>query len=210
LIAHWPFDEGSGSVTANTLDASYNGTLDGATWEATGQSGSAIRFDGIDDRVSIPGGFNISGSAFTIALWFKADDFDVNDARLISKATSTATEDHLWMLGTNSNGDIYLRARLGTQGTTDTLHGDSGVLPTQQWVHAALVYDGSALRIYQDASLVGSQVKTGTVDTDTNVGVAIGNQPAGAGSTPFDGVIDEVRIYDRALSVSELQQLMGQ
>jgi hypothetical protein len=95
LIAHWPFDEGSGSVAGNSIDANYNGTLEGAAWEATGKFGGAIRFDGVDDRVSIPSGFNINGTAFTIALWLKADDFDIDDARLISKASSTATADHL-------------------------------------------------------------------------------------------------------------------
>jgi hypothetical protein len=210
LIAYWRFDEGSGGVAANEVDANANGTIEGATWEVAGKLGAALRFDGVNDRVSLPGSFNITGNAFTIALWFNADDFDIIDGRLISKAQGTAEADHLWMLSTIQDGATFLRARLSTQGTTHTLFGDNGTLSTQQWVHAALVYDGSELRLYQNAVLVGSQAQSGALDTDSGLGVAIGNQPSGAGSKPFDGLIDEVRIYNRALSAAELAALAGQ
>jgi hypothetical protein len=78
---------------------------------------------------------------------------------------------------------------LSTQGSTQTLYSDNDVVTPRQWIHATLVYDGSELRLYQNAALIGSQAQSGPVDVDNGIGVAIGNQPSGAGSPSFDGVI---------------------
>lgn len=103
-------------------------------------------------------------------------------------------------------GNEHLRFRLRTGGTTTTLIGTGSVISAGQWIHAAAVYDGATMRLYQDGDLVGSVAKSGTISTNPGVPVAIGNQPAGAGR-PFDGNIDDMRIYDRALTAAEIQAL---
>ena len=204
LFAHWKFDEGTGSTAADSSGNGHTGTLNGPAWTTLGQIGGALDFDGVDDRVDV-GTLSVPGSGVTLAMWFKADDFGVSDARLISKSTGTAEADHYFMLSTVDSGGMKLRFRLKTQGSTSTLIAGSGTLSPGVWTHAAVTYDGTMMRIYKDGGPVGSTPKSGSMDAGNSVQVAIGRNPTGYG--PFDGLIDDVRIFTRALSDAEIQAL---
>jgi hypothetical protein len=109
------------------------------------------------------------------------------------------------MLSTiKSNGATRLRFRLMTNGSTTTLFGSGGVLTSGTWIHVAAVYDGAQMRLYQDGVEVGNTSKTGNIDQNA-VAVWIGRNPDG--KRPFDGRIDEVYIYDQALTAAEIQVL---
>ena len=60
------------------------------------------------------------------------------------------------------------------------------------------------MKLFQDGVQVGSLLKSGPLSTNPSVDAAIGNQPSGAGARPFDGWIDEARIYNRALTPTEV------
>lgn len=207
-VAHWAFDENVGTTAADWSGNGYTGSVNGAQWVTgrPGGGGSALQFDGVDDSVQL-GAVDGGGQALTISLWFKADDFGTHDGRLISKSTGTAESNHYWMLSTIDSSGSKLRFRLKTNGTTTTLIASSGALTAGVWTHVVGVYDGSTMRLYKDGVMVGSAAKTGTVDTNASVSAAIGNQPTGAGSVPFDGAIDDVRIYDQALNDSQIADL---
>ena len=146
------------------------------------------------------------GSAMTISAWFKADKLGSSDPRIISKATGSAESDDYFMLGTTSvSGANRLRFRLKTGGQTKTLIASSGNVPTGQWVHAVARYNGSTITLYLNGVQVGSLTATGAITTSASVPVAIGRNPQAYG--PFDGVIDEVRVYTRALGTSEISSL---
>jgi len=207
LQNHWALDESSGTTATDSLGAQDGTLANGPVWRSTsGRIGGALEFDGVDDRVDL-GTMDIPpGPGMTISLWMKADDFGVTDARLISKSTGTATQDHYWMVSTINS--TALRFRLKTGGSTATLATTTGQLQAGVWYHVAVTYDGSYMRIYKDGVQVAITAKTGTMDTNASVGVAMGNQPAGASNLPFDGLIDDVRIYNRALSASEIQGMI--
>lgn len=209
-LAHWAFDENGGTTVSDSSGSGHSGNVNGAQWVSDAPSGSAsaLKFDGVDDVVEV-GAVDGSGQALTIAMWFKADDFGVSDARLISKSTGTAANAHYWMLSTTESGGSKLRFRLRTGGDTTTLVASSGTLSPGVWTHAAVVYDGSMMRIYKDGVEVGSTAKSGTLATSGSVLVAIGNQPSGAGSAPFDGAIADVRIYGEALTQADVATLAG-
>ena len=113
------------------------------------------------------------------------------------------------MLSTIRSGSkTGLRFRLKTNNKTKTLIASSGNLFENEWVHVAAVYDGAAMRLYQDCVQVGSTSKSGSITTNNAVSSWIGGNPPDAKSRPWDGQIDDVRIYSRALSAQEIQQLI--
>jgi hypothetical protein len=207
LVAYWPFNEGSGTATVDASGYGRHGTLvNGTLWT----SDPALDFDGGDDHVDV-GTFDIAGDALTIAAWILSRNLancSSSDCRILSKATSTAEADHWFMLSTIAAGSgAELRFRLKTDGTTSTLIAGSGGLPEDTWVHAAAVYDGSNMELFLDGIPVGSTPKSGSLSTNAGVSVWIGGNPPDAFSKPWDGLIDEVRIYDRALTAGEILAL---
>ncbi len=100
-----------------------------------------------------------------------------------------------------------LRFRLKTDGLTSTLVAGSGTLDLGVWTHAVATYDGVAMRIYKDGILVGNLSKSGSLSTDPAVPARIGRNPDGYG--PWDGIIDDLRIYDRALNEEEIATLFS-
>jgi len=204
LVVQWKLDESSGTTAADSSGNGYDGTLtnmNGNEW-TTGTLDGALEFDGSDELVSC-GNLDVTGGDghITLTAWMKADDFGTSDARFISKATGTSTSQHYWMLSTWNGSQLRFRLRTSS---TQNLYSSSGVLSTGVWTHVAATWDGSTMRVYRNATDVGSTSKSGTLATNGSVGVAIGNQPPGAGNRPFDGLIDDVRIYNRALSAAEL------
>jgi len=201
LIAHYTFD-------IDAMDDSgsgKNGTISGATI-TTGKIGNALSFDGVDDYVDI-GTFDVTGSGLTLAAWVNADTFNNQDARIISKATGGAQGAHYFMLSTYHPSALYVpRFRLKTNDITSTLVGNGGDLTTGTWHHIAATYDGSMMKLYQDGLEIASQTKTGNITADPSVNVNIGRNPVGGNE--FDGIIDDVRIYDVALTEAQIQEII--
>ena len=207
LVAWWPFDEGEGTIAFDASGNGHTGFLTGAPqWLAD----PSLTFDGSDDRVEA-GSFDVAGSALTLAAWLWAEDLancSSNDCRILSKSTGTAEGDHYFMLSTiSAGGGSRLRFRLKTGGVTTTLIATSGNLPESQWQHAAAVYDGSTMELFLDGAPVGSTGKSGTMSQNPAVPVWIGGNPTEPTSKPWRGRLDDVRIYDRALSAAELAAL---
>ncbi|MFC2007926.1 DUF2341 domain-containing protein [Chloroflexota bacterium] len=214
-VAVWHLKEdpsGSAPQMADSTSNSHDGTTHGS-WsssnQVTGLIDGSLDFNSGYDKVKV-GTFDVvaGGSAddgITLETWFYSHE--VRDGRFISKASGTDTNQHWWMLNALEEGSEYrLRFRLKTAGTTTLLLADPGnTVPLDQWVYAAATYDGSNMRIYQDASQVSSTAKSGTISTHSNIKVAVGNQPPGAGSRRFDGLITEVRVSDIARSTGWIE-----
>lgn len=182
--AWWRLDEAAGASiaidTAGSNDGTYRGAVGGAAGAPNGAANTSAAFDGVNDYVDV-GNMDLSGNAMTLLAWFRADDFDYNDARIISKATSASNDDHLWMLSTrDSNGSKRLRFRLRTNGWTGYLIATSGDILPNEWVFAAAVYDGTTMTLYKNGSPVGSMSKSGTINSDPTVPVYIGDNPPGS------------------------------
>ncbi len=210
-MAHFSFDEGSGTTVSG---GAVSGTVHDANW-VTGYDGQSLQFDGdqsyVDlDAIDLPS----NASGLTLAAWIKIDDTgSIDDRRIISKATGTAENDHYWMLSTIDVGrNSRLRFRLKTgsnpaKGTT-TLIANAGDLQSGTWYHAAATYDGSEMKLYLDGRLVGRTAKSGAVATSGGVEAYIGANPSGG--KHWQGLIDEVRIDDRALSAGEIGELAAE
>jgi len=204
VLGYWALNEGSGTTTADGSGNGHPGTINGATW-TSGKVGNALAFDGVDDNVNL-GSLNVSGQALTLAAWVNASAFAPDtDHRIVSKSSGSAEQDHYWMFGTVSLND-KLRFRLKTDDNTWTLIANNSGMPTNQWVHVAAVYDGATMKLYQDGIEVGSTNRTGTISS-SNSSVLIGSNANNYGV--WNGLIDEVYIFETALSQSQIQELMN-
>ena len=205
LILHYPLDADSGLQVADRSGAKH-GQRVGAAWVPhAGKKKGALYFDGQDDRVDVPDIDGIS-SEVTFSMWIRPESLSHDDPRFISRATGVKDEEHWWMLSTSSRD--RLRFRLKTRGETAVLK-SAPLLQPRRWQHVAATYDGNAMRIFLDGAIVAEQVKRGAIDPGGGVPIAIGNQPAGAGVRPFHGILDDVRVYRRALSLDEIVALVS-
>ncbi len=212
LVAYYAMENNIEDASGNGL----HGTVVGGPTYAEGLTGygMAMDFDGTDDVVEL-GKFDVVGG-ITLATWIKPDDFEINDARVITKANEWSGDSHWWMLSTMSETSLRFRLKTDEGPGTATLISDP-VLEAGAWAHVAATWDGSMMRIFKDGVEVASQEKGGSaVAVDPAVSVAIGSQPSDAfASDPshvakfFDGLIDEVRIYNRALAGLEVLYLAG-
>jgi hypothetical protein len=224
LVALWRLDETSGTIAHDASGNGHDGTLSGGPTWAAGKIGGALAFDGYSDQANHatdPGNinwvsvdpFDVAGPGITMAAWIRPDGFDIADARIITKQKTWSSIDIWWMLSTYTDGTA-LRMRLktndgGADGGTTTMWSDAGYLEAGVWSHAAATYDGSKMRLYHNGVEIMSTNKTGTIQTDPAAAVAIGNSPLGDPGglrATFHGLIDEVRIYNSAMSE---QQLLG-
>jgi len=213
LLAWWKFDDGTGTIA---VDSSGNGNdgvfIQDPEWVA-GKFGSGLLFDGQGgERVSL-GGLDIPSGAMTITCWFKANNLDTpgNDPRMVSKANGGGNNDHWWMFSSSRiSGEKFLRFRLKTNDGQQTTEIKAGTFEVGEWIHGAVWWDGTDMKIYKNGEEVGSIAKGGTsVALDPTIQGAIGNQPIGAENRPFDGIIDDVRIYTKALTEAELAEVMA-
>jgi len=195
-----------------SLDDSENGSISGAVYSAESADGSpfSLDFDGVNDGVSL-GTLDVSGTGVTLAAWINAETFPgtSQDPRIISKASGTSNDDHVFMLGTIKRGnETTLRGRLRVNGVTHTLIANEGVsLAIGTWYHTALVYDGSRMKLFLNGDEVGGSSLVGSVDQDSTVEVAVGRNPDG--SRNWNGLIDQVLIMERPFSDAELAEIVN-
>ncbi|MCP4262265.1 MAG: LamG domain-containing protein [Planctomycetes bacterium] len=199
LVAHWRFDDGSGTTLADASGNGHDGTLMGDPKWVPGKFGGALEFDGDGDYVdcgsspdfAIP--VNIS-----ITCWIKVNVFDKTWQAIIT------TSDSSWRVHRSSSSN---NIAWGSSGLTPTdLTGTTDV-STGDWFHIAAVYNGTQKLLYIDGNLDASSDSTGSI-TASSVPVFIGEN-SGATGRFWDGLIDDVRIYRRALSETEILGVMA-
>jgi hypothetical protein len=189
LVAHWKLD-GDAVDSAGT----NHGTIYGAT-PATGQVGGALNFDG-DDYVQVADDDSLDISdEITISAWINPSKTS-SIRMIVSKYKDYAGESYLLELKYEKN--YFVLAGISSL---------SGVqnFSTGTWYHVAATYDGSRMRVYTNGELDNELAISGTIPITTqelNIGRQADNKIA-----PFEGLVDEVRIYDRGLSSEEIEGL---
>ena len=200
LVAAYGFDEGSGVQTADATGQGNAGTLGGATWTPNGKFGSALSFDGATSWVTVADAATLRlTGGFTVEAWVNPSA-NTGWRSVILKESSNGFGYALYALNNASRpaGYVHTNSDIAVTGTA--------ALPLNSWTHLALSFDGSTERLYVN----GTQVRTGAV-TGAMVS-ASGALRIGGNSIwgeYFRGLIDEVRIYNRALAASEIQTDMS-
>jgi hypothetical protein len=204
LVSYWKLDEGTGETIFDSATDRSATLLNGATW-TTGRIGAAVTMDGADDYIALPR-IDVTGSAMTLSAWVRNTSFPTGaDQRFISKVFDSLDSRTYWSLGQTNDGHNRLEFRLTAGGETTTLIAAAGDLPVDTWYHAAATYDGTTMRLYLNATEVGSLEKTGSISAARNASVEIGRSPDR--SNYLRGAIDEVGIYSSALTPDEITAL---
>jgi hypothetical protein len=197
LVGHWTLDavDVVGNLALDRAGRNRHGVVGGGASGATGRVREGMALDGIDDRVLLGGVLSGGASQLTAAAWVNKAD-STSDALVVAKtpAASESDPDYAWSLGVA--GDV-VRVRL--HGAAGLATFDGPKIRANRWHHLAFTYDGSAVRFYVDGRVRGAQSHAGEIAA-SGAQAAIG---ASGGATPeglFKGRVDEVRVYDRALS----------
>jgi len=143
-------------------------------------------------------------TSFTLHAWVYKTA--TKDARIIYK-NNAGNIGHP-VFGLASGSDNAIRCRLRASDGTGVDY-SAGSISLNTWTHVACTYDGSNVRVYKDGVQVGSTSKTGTLAATNDVAVIGQNEAGTSVDRHWPGRIDEVRIYNRALSQSEIQQDMN-
>ena len=208
LVAAYSFNEGSGTTVQDASGHGITGNVIGATWTTGGKYGNALSFNGISGYVDLgnPGLLQITGS-MTWSAWVKAVANPANDGQIIAKSDSGSG----WQYKTTPDtGQQTFGLAISGGGSTFAHRYSTTVRSLNVWYHVAGVYNAAArtLDIYVNG-LPDNGILVGTVpasQVNSTVNVNIGRRNGGY---YFNGVIDNVRIYSRALSQSEIQTDMN-
>ena len=213
-LAHWSFDEGSGDTAHDSSGNEYHGTLQvgndnvNGKWVA-GVRGTALSFDGTDDYVNIPYSDLDLTTSLTFAAWIKTSDTN-HHMYLMAIRTVTTGGDRYGMWFRIMDDDNKFWATLGDGGgiSSDTLSSATR-LTDGNWHHVALTRNGQDWKIYVDGILDASDILHSNNiryhNSYTHRYIANSYET----SYPFNGLMDEICMYNRALTASEIQNLFN-
>lgn len=201
LVAAYAFEEGSGTTVSDISGNSIGGYMSNATWSATGRYGKGVTF-GANSMVVVPENplLDITGP-LSLEAWVKPTTAATNWENIILKGGPNTALSYIL----NGFGMPSLNPSFFVSPAAAGVFSPAP-LPLNAWTHVAGTYDGSTVKIYTNGVLAASFAQTGQIAASTD-GLFIGGNPYYGHH--FIGTIDEVRIYNRALSAGEVQTDMN-
>ncbi|MHC4544246.1 MAG: lamin tail domain-containing protein, partial [Planctomycetota bacterium] len=191
LVSHWKFDDGSGDTAIDSAGTN-NGTLNGdPTWTG-GRIDGALSFDGNSDYVEVNDVIvPLAGDNFTAQAWIRLSESAGTWNPVLLQHDPYNKGYHFYVA--SSRPSFFIEDSSSVQAVSPE------TINTDQWYHVAATNDGSTLKLYVDGRLKDSTSSTGL--TGVNHNAYIGGEPNT--TLYYTGLIDDVRIYDRAVSESE-------
>ena len=196
LVAAFSFDEGSGTTVADQSGNGNNGTVANTTWASSGKYGKALSFNGTSSRVTVPNSASLQlTTGMTLEAWVNPTTVSSAWRDVIEKGN-----DNYYLMGTTDHSGFP--AGGGTFASTNANAFGTAALATNAWSYLASSYDGANLRLYLNGTLVTTVARTGAITTSTNA-LTIGSDPFWG--QYFNGMIDDLRIYNTALTQAQIQ-----
>ncbi|MGB2865960.1 MAG: LamG domain-containing protein [Sedimentisphaerales bacterium] len=205
LVGQWKLDEGSGTTALDATGNGNNGTLEDDPTVVDGQFGQALAFD--NSRVTIGASDSLTADlfqgSFTLSAWINPTRTG-NTWQQIFRAWREAgnSNDTLFI---NNDGRLSWRGLVGGAWAGGMCETAAGVVPADQWTHAAVTGDGTNFRIYVNGAL--SQESAFQTTDGSNATYYIGGDPGTAGES-YMGMVDDLRVYNHVLSEDEIRSSM--
>jgi hypothetical protein len=201
-VGWWKMDEGSGTDVHDYTDNVNHGTMvnmDSGTDWVEGKRNSALDFDGSDDYIEVPkdSSISFSGEPFTVSVWIKNGDDSQGGMGLVGNADY---ENGGFMLAVNDNDAEFI---MNDDSSEYRFRSNNSALSEGEWIHFVGFFDGNTQRMYIDGVLIEEQ---SAAITDNNDDFKIGDGTQG-GWDNFNGQIDDVRIYNYALTEDDIRRI---
>ncbi len=198
LVLHHPYDEGEGTLAADASGNGHDGVISNPDW-VDGKFGKALQFggEGSDAYVTVESTPQLNVNECTFMAWINAEHWE-GTRQIVGKSVHGGCEGRT-QYGLFSEGGIF-KLRFETEdGRADI---STELPPTGEWVHIAFTNDGETATIYINGEAVGEGEVPGTLSANDDVW-RIG-QDCERPNYVFAGMIDEVRLWNRALSASDI------
>ena len=205
IVAHYKLDETEGSIAHDSAGDNH-GTLygDPARQHRSGKIDGALQFDGVDDYVTTPFVLNPANGMFSAFVWVKGGA----PGQVIISQTDGTGAGETWIGADPSQGKLVTGLVPPPSGRTFPSALQSEFIITDgQWRHIGFVWDGSRRYLYVDGVEVARDAGTLAPLKSSDGGLHIGAGKSLDAGSLWSGLIDDVRIYDQALSVEEIEKL---
>jgi hypothetical protein len=203
-MGYWAFDEGVGTTATDSSVRANHGTLIGPPAWTAGVGGSGLDFGGSSERVLVPDHASLDlTNKITIAAWLRPNV--TTTQYVVKKARLGQTNGY--ELSLSSGGQVFVRFNQATSGNTYRLLSTSAFPHDgNTWFHVAATFDGSTIRMYVNGELESTLAAPGLVIATNSLALSFGAQDDGAAA--FEGSLDSVNIFNRALGINDLRYVM--
>jgi hypothetical protein len=207
LVGYWAMDEGQGTIAGDMSGKGNTGDITSATW-TDGKRGKALSFDGTNAYVSINGSgssMNNISSSFTLSTWVRFNSLNADRTYIIEKGSPNGSNFYIWWDAGNSRWDYGFR---NSQNTLWKDHFYANTPALNVWHHVMFVFNdsGNTADLYLNGALVRNDAETDSPDYG-GANLILGDDYPLIANRRLNGQLDEVRIYNRALSATEVANL---
>jgi hypothetical protein len=205
LKAWYKFEETSGASAADASGYGNTGTVYGGAAWTTGQTGNAVDLDGTNDYIALPAGVVSDADTITVAAWVNLDTVR-NWTRIFDFGSGTSTS----MFLTPKNGaNGKIRFAIKNNNSSEQIIEGQSALPTGGWHHVAVTLNGSTGTLYVDGVQAGSNTSMTLKPSDLGATTQNWIGRSQYADPYLDGRVDDFRIYNRAISSSEVASVMN-
>lgn len=209
LVGYWPFNGNANDISGN----GNNGIVNGATLVADrfNITNKAYSFDGVNDYITIPPSTSLYVDTFSISCWIKPNNINAILSSIIKKGTYSNATNEAYFLGLQAPNGIFSGVKDGTNctpgiGWGEDLRASNNSL-IGNWTNIVYIYSNGTLSIFVNGTFLGSVVIGGKITFCGNTEITIGME--WLNHYPFDGVIDDIGIWNRTLTQNEISVLFS-
>jgi len=205
-VAHWPLDEASGTAANDISGNGYTGTLlNGAAWAGDGVRDSYVSFDGTDDRISTPFTYALSdANDFTWAWWAKKEPASHSDSIMVGNRYGNTGSENLEFIKLTPSAAQF--ANTDDANAIEFYEYDD--IAASDWHHYAMVKSGTNYQWYVDGAAQGVATNF-SYSENSPIPFLIGGDGDNKPNEHFEGGIDDVVLYHRALTAAEIINLQN-